>query len=120
MKQQHILIVNQHAPYGSAKAYEALDLALAAATFDQHVDLLFLGAGCYQLIQAQNSNAIEAKSFSKMMAALPVYGIDTLLYEQDSLTKLGLKASQLAAPCKAVTHDEIASLYQQADHVFHF
>ena len=120
MRKQHILIVNQHAPYGSARAYEALDLALSSATFDQHVDLLFSGPACLQLLANQHTQAIQSKNLNKMLAALPIYGIEQLYYEQKALNRFNLNESNLIAQSKGLSDEEISALYQQADHVFHF
>ena len=120
MQQQRILIVNQRAPYGRSCAHEALDLALSAATFDQHVDLLFVEAGCYPLVAKQEANAIAHKNLAKMFAALPIYGIESLWYDANDLQKLNIDTSMLIGGCKPLGPEKISMLYQHANHVFHF
>ena len=80
-----LLIVLQQAPYSSASANEALDLALAAGTFEQKVALLFIEDGVYQLMSEQAPDALQQKSLEKMINALSFYGVSMLAVESHSL-----------------------------------
>jgi len=115
-----ILIVQKSAPYGSSNAKEALDIALAAGTFDQDVSILFTGDACYQLLADQKPTDIDQKNISQMLKALPIYGIDSLLVDKDSLEIRAIKQLDENLSLKLVTKREIKSLYQNAKSVLRF
>ena len=54
-----ILIHCRKPPYGNSLAREAIDIALATAAFDQALTLLFSEDGVFQLLDQQNSQAID-------------------------------------------------------------
>lgn len=62
---------------------EALEYALAMAAFDLDVRLLFSGAGLAWLMAGQSPRKRDGKSPSKLLSALPMYGIDELGYLAD-------------------------------------
>lgn len=78
MNKKSLVIVFTKPPSASSANQEALDLALAAASFDQDVKLVFEGDGIYQLANSQEPGLVGRKNLSKMMKALPLYGIDKL------------------------------------------
>jgi tRNA 2-thiouridine synthesizing protein C len=117
MKQ--FLVISSSAPYGTAHAREATDLALATALFDQKVALLFQGDGVFQLQANQNPAAIEQKNLSAMQQALPLYDVEDLFYCADSLQERGVDPDTLALSAKPLSRNEIASLIRQQDHIFH-
>ncbi len=55
---------------------EALEYALAMAAFDLDVRVLFSGRGLHWLTQNQSARRAGGKNPSKLLAALPMYGID--------------------------------------------
>jgi len=120
MTNKEILIVCRSTPYGSSNAKEALDLVLAAATFDQSVTLLFSGDGCYQLIGKHQSERIHSKSMERMMSALPVYGVDNIYIDALSLKKRAINPELINASAQAIDTDTIKSLYESATTVLHF
>jgi tRNA 2-thiouridine synthesizing protein C len=117
MKQ--FLVITSSAPYGSAQAREATDLALATALFDQKVSLLFQGDGVFQLLTDQNPASIEQKNLSAMQQALPLYDVEDLFYCAESLQERGIDQNRLTLPAKALSRSEIAQLIRQQDHIFH-
>lgn len=78
MNKKSLVIVFTKPPSASSANQEALDLALAAASFDQDVKLVFEGDAIYQLANSQEPGLVGRKNLSKMMKALPLYGIDKL------------------------------------------
>lgn len=120
MKAQRYLIICRRPPYGESFAREALDLALAAAAFDQSVALLFLGDGVTQLIREHNSAAIGEKSFEKQLSALPLYDIDTIYADTNALQQRGLHTSDLSLPAQPVDAAEIRALLQNHDVILNF
>jgi len=87
------LIIQRTAPYGSQFANESLDLALGFAVMDCDVAMLFVDDGVYQLLKQQAP--AEQKSLAKNFAALPLYGIEQLFCDSDSLTGRGIRPEQL-------------------------
>jgi tRNA 2-thiouridine synthesizing protein C len=75
---KRILVVCRRAPYGESFAREALDMAMAAAAFDQRVAMLFLGDGALQLVAGQQARAIGQKALDKQLGALPLYDVAEL------------------------------------------
>ena len=120
MSGKRFLLVCRQPPYGSAGARAALDLAMAAAAFEQDVSLLFLGAGVSQLIAGQQSDAIGEKSLEKQLAALPLYDVDELYADADALQRYGLAASELSLPVQLLDTAGIAQLFASSDIVHHF
>jgi tRNA 2-thiouridine synthesizing protein C len=116
---KHFLVITSSAPYGTAQAKEATELALATALFEQKVSLLFQGDGVFQLLPNQNPAAVEQKNLAAMQQALPLYDVEDLFYCADSLQKRGLDHGDLVLSAKALSHSEIASLIRQQDHIFH-
>ena len=47
-----VLILNQHAPYGTSNARDALDVALTCSIFEMPVSLAFLGDGLFSFSKA--------------------------------------------------------------------
>ena len=116
MKQ--FLIITQSAPYGSSRAKEATDLALATALFDQQVAMLFMGDGVYQLLANQNPQAIEQKNLGAMQQALPLYDVEALYVCSESLKARGLAADDLAINVTPLSSVEITTLFNAQDHIF--
>jgi tRNA 2-thiouridine synthesizing protein C len=110
-----ILFILQRAPYGSSAARETLDAALAAAAFEQTVQLLFTGDGVWQLLPAQQPEAIGSKDSSKMLQALDYYDIEAVYADAVSLAERGLSAEQSAIPVTALSGDALKQLIQSAD-----
>jgi len=119
-KQKPILIVNQSAPYGNANAKESLDLALASSAFEQALSILFTGDGIYQLLPEQSPDGIQSKNLLQMLKALPIYGVEQLYVDQQSLTVRGITELDTHLPIVLVNSVEISRLYHDAQTVFRF
>ena len=117
---KHILIVNQSAPYSSSHAREALDLAFAAATFEQIVSVLFMGDGCYQLLPNQGPKSIDSKCVAQMLKALPIYGVTELLTDQRSLTERQITEFADGLNVRVLSETDLKNLYQSATTVLRF
>ena len=119
-KVNKILIVNQSAPYSSGNAKESLDLALAAATFEQNVSILFTGDACYQLIAQQTPQNINSKNLTQMLKALPIYGVENLFVDEQSLIDRHINQLDNDLNIIRVSSSELLALYQNANTVFRF
>ena len=114
MQGKSLLILISHAPQASSNNQEAIDLALAAASFDQDVSLLFTGNGLFQLVSEQSPNDVGRKNLPKMLKALPIYGIRCFA-EQNTL----LDASQIA-DTTVLSKAQVKQLINEHDTVLHF
>lgn len=110
-----ILFILQRAPYGSSATREALDAALAAAAFEQNVQILFTGDGAWHLSADQQADAISSKDTSKMLQALDYYDISDVFVDEISLQERGLSAAPLAIATKAIGGDALKKLIRTAD-----
>lgn len=112
-----LLFILQHAPYGSSALRETLDAALAAAAFEQHVQLLFSGDGVFALLPDQQADAIASKDTAKMLQALGYYDIDEIYVDSLSLAERTLTVEQLALPVTVADTDHLRALLRAADSV---
>lgn len=117
-EKKSITFVSRRAPYGSHNSQLCLDMALAYSVFDQRVNYIFLDDGVYQLRKGQRADAINRKSLGGALETLPLYGIDEVLVDADSLRRRVLELSDLVLPARVVTSDEIATLLRNSDAVF--
>lgn len=118
IKRKHLTFISRRTPYGSGYAKACLDMALSAAVFDQHVTLIFMDDGVLQLLHRQSAGSINAKDLGAALAALPLYDIDQVYVEQDSLALRGMSPEQLAIDARLCNAQKIAELISQSDVVF--
>lgn len=117
---KRILVVCRRPPYGESFGREALDMAMAAAAFDQRVALLFLGDGALQLVAGQQAAAIGQKALDKQLSALPLYDVTELYIDAEALRRRGLADAELALPATALEPAAIAALLATQDVVLGF
>lgn len=116
MAAKSLLLVFRRAPYGRSLSRAGYDVALAAAAFEQPVSLLFLDDGVWQLLPEQHADAIGARSITRTLESLPLYDIDTLYVDSDSLAHRGLVAESLidtATPLDAAAVRELMASHRQ-------
>lgn len=111
-----LLLISRQSPYGGSYAHEALDIALSAAAFDIAVSLLFMDDGVYQLLKDQHPNH-GSKNLGAVLGALPLYDINELWVESDSLVARHLQTADLAHAAESVPSGEIAQLVSRFDRV---
>lgn len=107
------------APFGSSSIQESLDIVLAAGTFDQNVSLLLEEDACYQLLEHLQPEAINKKNTSKMLKALPIYGVNTILVCKKSALARNLSPTK-DDNMQFLDSDEIKQLYKESDTVIRF
>lgn len=115
-----LLFVFSHTPYGASTAKEGLEAALAAGAFDQDVSILFIGDGVWQLMQNQHTEDVGRKNHQKMAQALPMFGIDNIYIDQQSLTERGLALSEIALNGETINSSDTQTLMQNAKHILSF
>lgn len=111
------LIISRQAPYGSAAAREALDLALACALFDREVALLLLDDAVYQLLPEHNPTAIGQKNLGAMQQSLPLYDVEKIFVCSASLHARGISEEQLALTVVPVEPQQLKSVIRQYEAV---
>jgi len=89
------MYINRKAPYGTIYAWEALEVILIGAAFEQDVSLAFIDDGVYQLTKGQDTGGIGMKNFSPTYSALGDYEITKIYVEKESLEERGLTLDDL-------------------------
>ncbi|MEX0963039.1 MAG: sulfurtransferase complex subunit TusC [Pseudohongiellaceae bacterium] len=113
-----LTFVSRSAPYGRNRANLCLDMALAAAVFEQDVSYVFMGDGVYQLLKGQEGSAIGSKTLGNALETLSLYGIENVYADQQALQERGLKKSDLLSGLQTIDNDAIAKLIDSSDTVF--
>ena len=115
-----LLVIIRCPPYGSSLARASLEVALAAAAFDQKVNLLFLGDGVLQLLPGQDSEALGRKNQERTLASLPLYEIEQVYLDAEAAVRYGI--DPLAAPVPAVIlgTEQIRQLLRTHDRLLPF
>jgi tRNA 2-thiouridine synthesizing protein C len=118
---KNLLIVSRQPPYGSSLPREALDVALAAAVYDQNIGILFMDDGVFQLLNKQNPDTISQKNIASTLSALPLYGIENIYVHKQSLESRNLTIEELALDeIKILSTEDVAQLLDQQDHLLSF
>jgi tRNA 2-thiouridine synthesizing protein C len=89
------MYLNRKAPYGTIYAWEALEVVLIGAAFDQDVSVMFLDDGVYQLTKGQDTKAIGMKNFSPTYRTLGDYEVKKIYVDRASLEARGLTQDDL-------------------------
>lgn len=90
-----VLLLSSAPPYRDQQAREALDAALTSAIFDLPVTLYFYGDGVWQLVKGQHSEVLLRKSMEASLNALPLYDIEEIYVDQQSLQDCQLTLDEL-------------------------
>ncbi|MES9898170.1 MAG: sulfurtransferase complex subunit TusC [Sedimenticola sp.] len=128
------LYLNRRAPYGTIYAWEALEVVLIGAAFDQVVSLAFVDDGVYQILKGQDTAETGMKNFSPTYAALGDYDVTQLFVEKESLEERGLTVDDLMPlkwededddwaerdSIRVVSREEMAKIMEGQDVVFSF
>jgi tRNA 2-thiouridine synthesizing protein C len=89
------MYLNRKAPYGTIYAWEALEVVLIGAAFDQDVCVMFVDDGVYQLTRSQDTKGIGMKNFSPTFRTLGDYEVKRIFVDRASLEARGLTADDL-------------------------
>ncbi len=119
-KRKKLLLIVRHSPYGSGLARASLDLALAAAAFDQDLNLLFMDDGVWQLLPGQNTTELGYKSVQKTLASMPLYDIDRFYVEASSLCSRQLLVEQLSGQIELIETAAIGQFIASHDQIVSF
>jgi len=128
------MYINRRAPYGTIYAWEALEVVLIGAAFDQDVSLAFIDDGVYQLVKGQDTSEVDMKNFSPTYQALGDYDVTKLYVEKESLEERGLTLDDLMPltyededddwaekdSIKLMSRSELAAIMDEQDILFSF
>ena len=128
------LYVNRRPPYGTIYAWEALEVVLIGAAFEQDVTLAFIDDGVYQLTEGQDTTASGFKNFSPTYRSLGDYEVTKIYVEKESLEERGLTLDDLQHltwededddwaekdSIKLVSRSELAEIMAGQDVMFNF
>ncbi|MEJ1403267.1 MAG: sulfurtransferase complex subunit TusC [Candidatus Sedimenticola sp. (ex Thyasira tokunagai)] len=128
------LYLNRRAPYGTIYAWEALEVVLIGAAFDQEVSLAFVDDGVYQILKGQDTAETGMKNFSPTYSALGDYDVTQLYVEKESLEERGLTVDDLMPlkwededddwaerdSIRVISREEMAKIMEGQDVVFSF
>lgn len=115
-----MLLVLRRGPYGNALARASLDVALAAAAFEQDVHLLFMDDGVWQLLPGQQPADIAAKNLHKTLQSMPLYDIESFYVETESLLQRQLSPSQLDGSVHLLGAEDLPAFMDGFDQVLGF
>ncbi|MFT5446196.1 MAG: tRNA 2-thiouridine synthesizing protein C [Gammaproteobacteria bacterium] len=110
-----IAFVTRHAPHGSVFAQEALEVVLLGAAFEQRVRLVFMDDGIFQIKKGQDTEALGVKNFARAFNALPMYELDRIVVERESLQARGLDTDDLAIEVEVLNAADIARMLDDSD-----
>ena len=134
MSTKKFMYVNRKAPYGTIYAWEALEVVLIGAAFEQDVSVAFIDDGVYQLMKGQDTAGIGMKNFSPTYAALGDFEVTKIYVDKDSLEERGLSLDDLQHlvwedededwaekdSIHLVTRAEMANIFADQDVLFNF
>lgn len=120
VKNKRILICINSSGLSNSAAQEAFDLALAAATFEQDVSILFEGVAANLLAAAQDAKALGRKDLQKALKAFPLYGINKLYVTQNAQQNFDLDLENMSQPCTALSPKDMPELFANHDIVMRF
>lgn len=107
------LFIQHRAPYQGYGALETLDALLVVAAFGQNPSVLFQGDGVWQLLKAQEPQMMGRNSLVAQLEALPLYEVEDIYVDEDSLTARGLTITQLALPVSVIKKNDMAAFIAQ-------
>jgi len=128
------MYVNRKAPYGTIYAWEALEVVLVGAAFDQDVSVMFIDDGVYQLTKGQDTKAVGMKNFSPTYRTLGDYEVKKVYVDQASLEARGLTQDDLVEIAwedmeteeevdnivEVITSERVSALMNESDVIFSF
>ena len=110
-----VAFVTRRAPHGSIFAQEALEVVLLGAAFDQRVRLVFMDDGVFQLKREQDTVGLGVKNFARAFSALPMYDLECIAVERESLQVRGLQAADLLIDVEVLDAQQIARMLEDSD-----
>lgn len=117
-ERKKLLFISRSPPYGSDRARSLLEMSLAAAVFEQDMEMLFLDDGVFQLLGGQDGSAIGAKTLGNALETLELYGIEQPGASAAALAKRGLGTEDLVIAVEPLSPADIRQRITDAQVVF--
>ncbi len=117
---KRLLLVLRRAPYGDPLARASLDVALAAAAFEQDIQLLFMDDGVWQLLPGQEPAQLAAKNMLSTLRSMPLYDLETFHVDAESLAQRQLRPAQLDGTIELLTAQQLPAFLDSFDQVLGF
>ncbi len=95
MSKKNIMLVMRKAPHGTIYAYEGLEVALIAASYNHNISMAFIDDGVYSLKKNQQTKYIGIKSFVETYQVVKDYAIEEIYIDKESLQERGLTKEDL-------------------------
>lgn len=114
------LFITHRAPYSSESPQEQLDALLVSAAFGQTVSVLFQGDGVWQLLAQQEGRAVERRTLSAQLQALPLYEVQHIYADAESLKERGLRGTPLILNAKVLDAPALKTLISEQNIVLRF
>ena len=119
-KTRQLLAICSYCPGEQIKAREALDAILATAVFEQPLSLLFCGDGVWQLLCSQGDYSGGDKALTDSLTALPLYDVQAVYADEQSLRERGLGQRDLLALAEVISSDQAAELLAACQGIMSF
>lgn len=113
-----LLLIIKTPPYGSAQFREAIDIAFASATFDRKTEIVFTGNSVIALKDNSLNQPIKTSSLYKLLNSLPMYGVEDIYVEEDTLEELEFTTKELMAGIQKITSMDIRKKITEFDQVW--
>lgn len=117
---KRFLSVHRHGPHGGIRAQEGLDVLLMTVAFEQPLSVAFMDDGVYLLKRDQNPGRVGLKNFCAGFPSLPVYDVQEVYVERESLERRGLRPEDLLMPVRVIGAAELGALMEGHDVVLTF
>lgn len=104
-------------PYAGSRARASLDVALSFAAFAQAPVLVFSGDAVLGLVARQPGVVADTPSLRKIIDSLPLYDVETIWVDADSLAAHGIPPSALPGFARVAECDQLRALLDAAGHV---
>ena len=112
---KNILYIISRAAYSGAQSFELIDSAMVSAIFEHNVSVLFRAEGVWSLLNDQDGELVNSKTYSKVLTALPTYNIDNLYFCEDSINPRRISRDQIDIPVKSLSINEQQQLIANQD-----
>lgn len=115
-----LCIISTKSPYQGYCAREALDTAFVSSSYNIPTSLLLMGDGVYQIVAAQSPDLLPRKNLSALFKSLPLYGLEIIYVDEESLAERNLSPDQLLANHKILTALQLQALLNTHDKILSF
>lgn len=109
-----LMVVFRTAPYGSIYSFEGLENVVMMAAYEQDLTVLFIDDGVLALKKGMDNAATGIKDFSPTFKALePVYDVEKLYIDGDSLKARGLTLDDLIIQPEVIAADQVDKMMEE-------